>query len=287
MSEENRVAEVVQLRQRGGYQPDLGALAREQVRQARQARNLDEAEFAEMLTPLLGWTVTADVVRSWESTSVPPGDVLVAAGLVAHAAGRGTSLGEREDTDIIGRLITDRFADLAEVYPTRAEFASTNAARDLLSGAGEIRVVGLSLNLICQQYGDQAVRALVEAGASLKCLFLDPAGAAIRSREAEEGYPIGHLSALTELNIQILLKRVRDRLDQALRDRVEIATYDQTVRFNILIVDNATCVMQPYLPDSRGIDSPTFVIRRRSSRSGLYTVFDQTFNSLWEQRRAL
>jgi hypothetical protein len=277
--------EVIELRQRTGYRPDLGALAQEQLRQARQSRELDEAEFADLLTPLLGWIVTADLVQTWESTAVPPGDVLVAAGLITHAAGRPTQI--QSDTDVIGSLIADRFADLAEVYPTRAEYAASMPARDLFNGAQNIKACGLSLNLICQQYGDNAVRALVEGGTHMRCLFLDPAGAAIKTREAEEGFPTGHLSALTELNIQGLIRRVRDRLDEESRDRLEIATYNETVRFNITIVDNEVCVMQPYLPESRGVDSPTFVVRRRSSGTGLYAIFDQIFDSLWERRRTL
>ena len=247
------VGEVVQLRQRTGYRPDLGALAQGQLKQARESRDLDHDAFADILAPMLGWSITGEIVRSWETTAVPPGDVLVAAGLVVHAPGRPTK--ELHDTDVIGRLIAERFADLSEVYPTRAEFTSSLPAQRLFSDADDIKAAGLSLNLICQQYGDNAVRQLIERGARMRCLFLDPGGSAIKAREAEEGYPTGHLSALTELNIQNLSKRVRNRLDEECRERLEIATYNETVRFNITVIDNTTCVVQLYLPDARGVDS--------------------------------
>jgi hypothetical protein len=76
-------------------------------------------------------------------------------------------------------------------------------------------------------------------------------------------------------------------LDDEARDRLEIATYNETIRFNIFIVDGMHCVVQPYLPESRGVDSPTFVINRRSTGVGLYSTFDRIFDSLWERRRSL
>jgi hypothetical protein len=59
-------------------------------------------------------------------------------------------------------------------------------------------------------------------------LFLAPYGRAIAAREDEEGYPQGHLSALTERNRQILLKRVRERLPEPARERLHVASYDET-----------------------------------------------------------
>jgi hypothetical protein len=211
--------------------------------------------------------------------------VLVAAGLIAHAAGHPTQT--HPETDIIGSLIAERFADLTEVYSTRAEFGSAITVHELFNGARDVKAAGLSLNMICQQYGDTAVRQLVERGARVRCLFLDPAGVAMKTREVEEGFPPGHLAALTELNIQTLDRRVRARLTDDHRQQLELGTYNETVRFNITIIDHAVCIVQPYLPDSRGVDSPTFVIRRRSAGTGLFAIFDQVFDSLWERRRAL
>lgn len=177
-----------------------------------------------------------------------------------------------------------RFADLAAVFTTRSDFTASVSPHKLFDGAQDIRAAGLSLNLICQQYPEQRLRHLVEAGTTLRCLFLDPEGAAIKAREREEHHLAGHLSHLTTVNIQMLSQRVRDHVSPEARDRVQLAVYDETIRFNILIVDD-TCVAQPYLPDSRGVDSPTLLIHRDPTTPGLFPIFDQVFTSLWERSK--
>jgi hypothetical protein len=54
--------------------------------------------------------------------------------------------------------------------------------------------------------------------------------------------PDGTLQALTALNISIIT-RLRDRLDPQAAGRLEIRLYDETIRFNIRIVDGSTCVV--------------------------------------------
>ncbi|GAA2120344.1 DUF5919 domain-containing protein [Actinomadura alba] len=87
---------------------------------------------------------------------------------------------------------------------------------------------------------------------------------------------------MTRLNIEVLT-RLRKRLSTQARDRLRIAVYDETIRFNITLIDGETCVMQPYLPQARGVDSPTFVIKRETPGNGLFGTFEQTFTSLWER----
>lgn len=275
---------VVDLRTRSGFKPDVASLAREQVAAAREALGASPEEFAAILAPLLGWEPSPDAVESWESTAVPPGDLLLAASLAAHGTAQGTA---NPSSDPIGRLFSNRFGDLAAVFPSRSAFVAETSCQKLFAGAHEIRTAGLSLNLLVQQYGDQCLRDQIEAGASLRCLFLDPAGDAMRSREDEEGYLPGQLATLTELNIQILTKRVGDRLTAEARERLEIAVYDEPIRFNITIIDGALCVMQPYLPSSRGLETPTFVIHRQPARAGLFAVFEQTFAGMWERGRLI
>ncbi len=280
-----RDGKVIDLRTRSGFKPDVGSLAREQVAAAREALGASPQEFAAILAPLLGWEPTAEAVESWESTVVPPGDLLLAASLAAHASTQGTS--PNPSTDPLGRLISNRFGDLAAVFLSRSAFVADTSSEDLFAGATEIRTAGLSLNLLVQQYGDQCLRDQIEAGTSVKCLFLDPAGRAIRDREVEEGYLPGQLATLTELNIQILTKRVGDRLSAEARERLMLAVYDEPIRFNITIIDDALCVVQPYLPTSRGLETPTLVIRRQPAHAGLFSVFEQTFAGLWERGRPI
>lgn len=73
------MSKVVDLRTRSGYQPDFAALARRRMLAARHALDLTTEEFAAMLTPLVGWPVSGEAVEAWETHSVPPGDVLIAA----------------------------------------------------------------------------------------------------------------------------------------------------------------------------------------------------------------
>ncbi|MEV4298684.1 DUF5919 domain-containing protein [Microbispora rosea] len=50
-------------------------------------------------------------------------------------------------------------------------------------------------------------------------------------------------------------------------------------------MDGSTCVVQPYLPAARGVDSPTLVITDNTAADGLFPVFDQVFTSMWERSK--
>ncbi|WP_229399568.1 DUF5919 domain-containing protein [Micromonospora okii] len=249
--------------------PDFALLARQQAARVRTAVGLNHRDFARLLASLLAWSPTAADVHNWETTAVPPGDVMLAL----------RSLEERPEES------TDRLAGLTAVYPNRSELSTHLPASTLFEGARDIRAMGLSLNTLCQDYADRGWHSLVEQGARIRCLFLDPDGVAMPAREAEEGFPSGQLSALTKLNIGTML-RVRDRLSTELRGSLELATYDSTLRFNIMLMDDL-CVAQPYLTDSRGVDAPAFVMRRQEREAGLYPVLERVFESQWERGRRL
>lgn len=187
----------------------------------------------------------------------------------------------------VDQLVADRFSDVSAVYATRSEFISSMPAHALFDSASRIRACGLSLNLLCQQYADQSLRQLAESGTEIQCLFLDPLGTAIHDREREEDFPAGHLSELTKINILTMQERVRDRLTAEARPRLLLATYDQTIRFNIVLIDDQVGVVQPYLPGIRGVDSPTFVLHRRWPQLGLFPTFESVFCSLWETGKAI
>jgi len=272
---------VVDLGARTGYRPDMAGLARAQVAAARRSLGLTPDEFAEVLHPLLGWAPSGGVVENWETDATPPGDVLIAAGVLSQAAP--LSFDGDGNGDLLQQLLGRRFADVEAVFTSRSEFAAEMPPQVLFDGATSIAAAGLSLNLLCQTYPADDLRSLIEGGTTLRCLFLAPYGASIAAREAEEDYPAGHLSSLTAVNLQILTQRVRERLPEDLRDRVQIATYDETIRFNIVIVSDELAVVQPYLPGERGVESPTFVLRRHAGGPGLFGVFDQALAWLWER----
>jgi hypothetical protein len=177
-----------------------------------------------------------------------------------------------------------RLADLTAVYPTRTEFLHNVTPRTLLDGAREINMVGLSLNMLCQQYSDKSLLDALEGGTVIKALFLDPAGVHITAREREEGLPETHLSTLTRLNIEAL-SRVGSKVSPDARGALHIRVYDEPIRFNIAIIDQLKCVVQPYLPDARGVESPTLVIEKDETMPGLFTTFAQVFDSMWDRAR--
>lgn len=285
MTDKEQDAVVINLWSRGKARPDMAAMARDQFRSMRVSCDNSREEFAEALTQVLGWNVTETLVESWETTTPPPGDVIVAAGLVAKSGP--IDVADARATDMVSSLTGNRFADVTAVYATRSEFTASLPPHNLFSGAHRIRAAGLSLNLLVQQYALGDLAGLIAQGTEVQCLFLSPESDATASREAEEGYRHGELAALTSMNIQTLVTRVRDRLDESDRSKLTIATYSETIRFNILLIDKTEddrlCVFQPYLPASRGVDSPTFVANRRRPNSGLYPTFEAVFEALRER----
>lgn len=180
------------------------------------------------------------------------------------------------------QLAASRFSDVSAVYSTRSEFISDMPPHTLLDHATRIQASGISLDLLCLQYANHNLYRLAATGTTIQCLFLDPDGIAIQNREHEVDCQSGYLSNLIRLNILALKEQVIDQLAPRHRLRFEIATYDETPRFDILLTDGKAGVIQPYLPKLLGIDSPTFVLRRRWENQGLFPVFESAFTALWE-----
>jgi hypothetical protein len=178
-------------------------------------------------------------------------------------------------------------ADIVSAFASRADFAAAMTPAALIENAHEVRAAGLSLNVVCQQIPADKLQAFLEGGGTLRALFLDPQGEAIAAREREEDLPPGMLSSLTDINIRMLAQHVCPRLSPEAKQRLLIATYDETVRFNLLLVDDQLGVVQPYLPVVRGIDSPTLVLAAREDGTGLLPTFRQVFDTLWERGKPL
>lgn len=119
------MTEVVDLRTRSTYQPDYGNLARQRIRSARRTLDLSAADFAAMLTPRVGWPVSAEVVEAWESNSVPPGDILVAAGTATDSPS-----GEHLIGSVLGLIPPSFTAEtLSGYWATSFTFNSGSAQR--------------------------------------------------------------------------------------------------------------------------------------------------------------
>jgi hypothetical protein len=175
-------------------------------------------------------------------------------------------------------------ADLVAAYASRSDFMHAMPPRQLFDSAKHIRMVGLSLNLLCQHYPDRALLALLEGGSTIDTLFLDPDGQSIAQRDREEAHAPGTLATLTRLNIDTL-RMIAGKLSSDAKNNLRIRTYDETIRFNITIIDDAVCIVQPYLPDARGVESPTLVMRRDANPVGLFDTFAQVFTSMWDRAK--
>jgi transcriptional regulator with XRE-family HTH domain len=177
--------------------------------------------------------------------------------------------------------------DVRAVFATRSEAQAAVPLVRALASAEHVDAMGLGLNAICQGVSDVTLAELLENGLILRCLFLDPEGRAIQAREDEEGHPRGHLSDLSRSNVQAL-QRVRERLSDGARDRLELRGYDDTVRFNITTFDHHRTLVQPYLPGDRGLDAPTLLIDADEDEPhGVFPVFDQVFTTTRDRARAL
>lgn len=173
--------------------------------------------------------------------------------------------------------------DVVAIYTSRSEFQHELPPHRLFDGAKRIRVAGISLNLLCQNYPDRTLRKLLESGTTVEALFLDPAGECIKQRDQEEGHDPGLLATLTDINIQAL-RRAKGKLTAAAHDNLRIRVYDETVRFNITIIEDRICIVQPYLPDARGVESPTLVAEKQDD-PGLYDTFVQVYTSMWDRAK--
>ena len=83
MTADGTPGNVTDLRSRRRYAPDVVSLACSKVAAAREQAGLSVEAFAAELTPLLGFTPSPDVIRTWESTVDAPGRVVIACEVVA------------------------------------------------------------------------------------------------------------------------------------------------------------------------------------------------------------
>ena len=250
----------------------LREIPHERLRAAIAASGLSRDEIAE------GAGVDAKTLERWVSTGRTP-----------HARNRkalADALGLDPsdlwpEADPFARLVPRDLAGIQCAYPSRSAFVAAFPPERLFTGAVSISLAGLSNNLLCQHYADRRLEELLALGTQVTVLFLDPDGPATAARESEEGYEAGHLRGLTTLNIS-LLQRLRSRLPAHARPRLTLGTYEQTIRFNIILVDRAddqTAVVQPYLPHSRGVEAPTLVIHP-TVEPGLFDTFKCVFDEI-------
>lgn len=83
--------------------------------------------------------------------------------------------------------------------------------------------------------------------------------------------------------MQMLAHRARQRLSESAQEHLMIARYDETIRFNITLIDRSLAVIQPYLHGIRGLEAPTFMLRSDGESTGLFPTFERNFEWLWDR----
>lgn len=148
--------EVVDLRARRGYRPDVESLACSKVATARKQAGLSVEAFAAALEPILGWLPAPDLVRTWESTVAPPGQVVIACEVVmSRVAGAEPESGSDEVASAACEAEAEQSWLLAEPGPQSVDAlwdgaleiarAANRSALDMFSASRRIRCDALKL----------------------------------------------------------------------------------------------------------------------------------------------
>lgn len=257
--------DVVDLRSRRGYAPDLRGLASGQVASARRKLGLSPAEFASRLGELLDWQPSPEVVETWETAVVPPGDVLLAAAIaVQEVPGEVLTFplrpGAERTADLlaaIGPAIGESLdSDVVTSYATRGEIARADWNKIIAGSSGHLWLYGMA------EFGyavdDEVPGILADAtaaGCEVRVLLLDPEYAGIAEIDAEEGNPPG-----------TLVPRVRAALGRFAQMRADCGPGMQVRVYNAhptasIVRGDDRMLVTPYVRFFIGSNSPTFELR--------------------------
>jgi Domain of unknown function (DUF5919) len=273
---------VVSLRAHAAYRPDFRALASGQIAAARAKLSMSPAEFADRLRDLLGWLPAADAVTRWEQESTPPGDVVLAAAVLAqdvpgdvltlalsHDAGRQAAL-----MSAIGPALES--SGIVRPYADRG-LISRQQWNDLIRGTAEhLWLYGMA------EFGyasdDEVPGILADAagaGCDIRILLLDPGYPGSAQIDADEGSPAGTLAARTGASL------ARFRRMQRSANGVQIRTYAAHPTVSVVRGDDRMLVT-PYLRFFVGSNSPTFELSSASA-DRMFGRYERHFEDTWDR----
>ncbi|MFC5908607.1 SAV2148 family HEPN domain-containing protein [Streptacidiphilus monticola] len=202
---------------------------------------------------------------------------------------------QRAPVDVVEELVGDRYADVIGVHVDRVRLLRHLPVEDLLVGARRLDAVGIGLGLLSQNFTGRRFVQLADSGCRVRLLFLNPASSALRRRERELGLGRGELGKTVETGI-MHARRVRARVRDS--GAFEIRVYDEFPRFTAYLVDgdgaDGLGVVQPYLRQARGIESPVLVLRGRPAaplrdgrapEAGLFQTYQDEFEGMWADSR--
>jgi hypothetical protein len=146
---------VVDLRTRRGYRPDVVSLACSKVAAARERTGVSVAAFAGALEQLLGWPPTPELVKAWESTVAPPGQVVIACEVIASRMAQAEPRDDDEVASAAREAEAEQSRMLTEPGPQSIDSlreetleiarAANRSALDLFSASRRIRCHALKL----------------------------------------------------------------------------------------------------------------------------------------------
>lgn len=285
VSPARRRGKVVDLRQHAAYKPDLAALAREQVAAGRRKLGLTPQAFADLLAPLLGWSPSAEVIEGWETTAVPPGDVILAVGMATQNADQDVlavalSSDAERVIDLLGSVVGDLnrvlgAPDVVRAYGTRGMIARPEWNGIITDARQHVWLYGMA------ELGyalDDAVPGILEQaaadGCEIRVLLLDPGYAGTTDIDTDEGNPPGTLSPR--------IRAAHARFQQmAVRcaGRMHIRVYNAPPTVSIVRGDRRMLVT-PYLRFFVGSNSPTFELEEMPDGK-MFDRYSRHFETVW------
>lgn len=288
MKDTEAQSKVVGLTQRARYRPDLAAIARGQVLSARERLGLSHQEFADVLTPLLGWAVTAAIVEGWESSATPPGDVILAIGLATQ--------GEQSDVlpvalnaeagkliDLLSSVMNDLgritgSPDVVKAYAMRGLIARPEWNGVIDGATKSLWLYGMAeMGYALDDQVPGILERAAEDGCDIRVLLLDPEFTGIHDIDLDEGNPPGTLPP----RIRAALARftaMAARCDTMMRIRV----YKAPPTVSIVRADDRMLVT-PYMRFFTGGNSPTFELQ--STGGNVFDRYARHFENMWSMAK--
>jgi hypothetical protein len=247
---------------------------------------MNHNEFAALLSGLVGWEVRPGVVERWESQATPPGDIVLAAATLAQevpgdvlalplneGAGRKAAL-----VSAIGPAM-DSMGDSSVTSYTDRGLVTRDQWNAIIRGAsGCLWLYGMA------EYGyaadpetHETIRDAVAAGCSVRVLLLDPAYAATRDIDADEGNPAGALAVRIGAALDLFAK-MRDDVSG-----LQIRVYDRHPSVSVVRGDSRMMVT-PYLRFFTGSSSPTFELTSENG-AAMFARYAAHFEDAWSGAR--
>ncbi len=247
---------------------DFAELARKEIAAARKAPGQDAGAFAALLGEHLTWEPTAAAVRGWETTAVPPGDVVLAAQYLARIA---------TGVDVPSYVGGD--PDVVHAYATRRHLARPEW-QDIISGCSEhIWLAGFAEQGYAHDRDVPDILAQAAgAGCDIRVLLLDPDYPLIDGIDADEGSPPGTLAA----RIRGSLYRFQ-RMAARCAGRMQVRTSETPPTISIVRGDDQMLIT-PYARFLTGGDSPTLLLEQ-SPGGRIFAQYEQHFNLVWNDSK--